>query len=96
MGTKLTICTIASRYTANSTTLDSYICQTIRNLELITESNIIQSKISDWISILIFFLHDLKIHIMPLWGKSTEMGGGQIRAAIADLENCLSDVRDGV
>ena len=38
------------------------------------ENKDIQSKILDRIGALIFFLHDLKIYILPRWWKYTEMG----------------------
>ena len=51
-------------------------------------------------SVLEFFLHYLKIHIVPLCkvggGEYNEMEGGEIRAANVDLKNRLSGIRDGI
>ena len=52
----------------------------IRYNDSITYNKIIQSEISDGISV--FFLYDLKIHIFP---PSTEMGGGQNRSGVRFL-----------
>ena len=70
---KLTIFTIASRFTENATILDpyKYISQTIRNMESITESKINQNEISDRIGVLDFFLQYLKKPILQnLSGRS--------------------------
>ena len=49
------------------------ISQNIRNIKSITESIVIQSEISNRIGILNDFLNYLKFHIMPPWGKFTEI-----------------------
>ena len=59
------ICRIASRYTANTTTLNPYISQTIGDVESIIDRKMIQDEILDRISVLKFLSHDLKIEILP-------------------------------
>ena len=58
-------------------------------------SSIIQSKISDGIDVLhSFFCMIWKSLFYHDRGKSTGMGGGQIRAVSADLKNHLSGISD--
>ena len=52
--------------------LTPHICRTIMNIESITESKIIQRKISVGINV-------LKFHTLPPWGKSTEMEEGRVK-----------------
>ena len=61
----LTICTTALEYTANSTTIDPYISQPNRNMESIMASKTIQSEISNRIVVLIVFIRDRKINVLP-------------------------------
>ena len=84
-GAKLTIYTIVSWCSADSTTLDLQISRNIKNMESITESKIILNEISYIIIILIVFLCDFKIYVFHHGEKSSQMGSEQIH-----FENTVS------
>ena len=67
-GTKPTICTISSRYTANSTS-DPYISQTIADMEPIMEGKIIQNEIIDGIGVLHDFCIAIWFNFFDVWIK---------------------------
>ena len=93
---KLTVRSVELRYIANLTTSDPHILIPLEIWNRSRRAKLFKMKFRIGKKFRNCFPYDLKIYILPSWGKCTEMGGGQIWAASADLNDHLSGISDGI